>query len=292
MFPTGIETVRRLTELLRQKASCENTFAAIKNAILPSKACDITGIVGIACARHGCYVPAALVDLVLGEGQKNVDFCVLQAVETTKIDPAQAVLLMYDIVCAYFIHFHDRIGHLLPPGLLFDRAIDHFHVHGHRAQCFFRYVSTFIPGAAIVAGEILESLWSSLNTISPAVRTATLAHRAEVLDDHACDSNHKKLLGMISVLCDRHLEAHTMADRSRHYFAELSAQVSLEMQQQWEDEVKGAEAMRLVNIAAMDIYGAQTAHHGENDQNADPADDIDSHASRWIQFALMVEQKQ
>jgi hypothetical protein len=48
----------------------------------------------------------------------------------------------------------------------------------------------------IVAREILESLWSRLNPIAIATQTATLAHHAEVLDDHAADSNHKKTLGI------------------------------------------------------------------------------------------------
>ena len=55
---------------------------------------------------------------------------------------------------------------------------------------------SFILGSGIVAGEILESLWSTLNTITPSTRTATLAHRAEVIDDHATDPNHKKALAM------------------------------------------------------------------------------------------------
>ena len=40
------------------------------------------------------------------------------------------------------------------------------------------------------------ALWAKLNPIMTATRTATLAHRAEVLDDHASDSNHKKGLGI------------------------------------------------------------------------------------------------
>jgi hypothetical protein len=84
----------------------------------------------------------------------------------------------------------------LPEGLTLDRAIGLFHVHGHKEQCFFRYATSFIPGAAVTAGEILEMLWASLNTITPTVRTATLAHRAEVIDDHATDSNHKKMLNI------------------------------------------------------------------------------------------------
>ena len=105
-------------------------------------------------------------------------------------------MLIYDIACQYIIHLRDRIGHLLPAGLEIDRAIGLFHVHDHKEECFHRFASSFIPGAGIVAGEILESLWASLNRISPSTRTASLAHRVEIIDDHTSDSNHKKALGM------------------------------------------------------------------------------------------------
>ena len=131
-----------------------------------------------------------------GEQQKNVDWAFLESIRTTNIHEDQGVLLIYDIACQYFIHLQDRIGHLLPDNLEIDRAIGLFHVHDHKEECFYRFASSFIPGAGIVAGEILESLWAGLNRISPATRTATLAHRAEVIDDHASDSNHKKALGM------------------------------------------------------------------------------------------------
>jgi hypothetical protein len=105
-------------------------------------------------------------------------------------------MIIYDIACQYFIHLRDRIGYLLPNGLEIDRAIGLFHVHAHKEQCFFRFSPSFIPGTGIVAGEILESLWAGLNTITPATRTATHAHRAELIDDHAADSNHKKTLAI------------------------------------------------------------------------------------------------
>lgn len=158
------------------------------------KACDIRGIVAIACARHGFF--ASIVNLFRGEQQKNVDYALLQALKTTNVDPSQGAMLIYDIACQYFVHFKDRIGHLLPPGLDVDRAIGLFHVHGHKDVCFFRFAPTFIPGTGVVAGEILESLWSGMNTITPSMRTATLAHRAEMTDDHANNSNYKKLLGI------------------------------------------------------------------------------------------------
>jgi len=164
--------------------------------MLQSKACDVTGIVAIACARHGCFAPNSVVNLYRGEQQKNVDWALINAIQTTHVDQSQGLLLIYDIVCQYIVHLRDRIGHLLPPDLNIDAAIGLFHVHGHKDTCFFRYATSFIPGAGIVAGEILESLWSVLNAVTPAMRTATLAHRAEIMDDHMTDSNHKKALSM------------------------------------------------------------------------------------------------
>ena len=172
-------------------------------AMLLSKACDVTGIVAIACARHGCYAPNSVVNLVCREGQKYVDYALLQAISTTNVDPQQGLLLIYDIVCQYIIHLKERIGHRLPAGLTIDAAIGLFHIHGHQDTCFFRYATSFIPGAAVVAGEILESLWAVLNSVTPAMRTATLAHRAEIMDDHMTDSNHKKCLAMGEYSCHR-----------------------------------------------------------------------------------------
>lgn len=164
--------------------------------MLHAHACDVTGIVAVACARHGCFAPNAVANLSRGEGQKHVDWCLIRACATTHVDSRQGLLFIYDIVCQYIVHLSKRIGHLLPPGLNIDAAIGLFHVHGHADTCFFRFATSFIPGAGIVAGEILESLWASLNTVTPAMRTATLSHRAEIMDDHMTDSNHKKCLGI------------------------------------------------------------------------------------------------
>jgi hypothetical protein len=189
-------------KIIIQKAPCENQFRAIELAMRLSKGCDINGIIAIACARHGCFAPNSIGNLPAGEQQKNVDWGFLRTLLTTYVDVRQCVLFIYDIVCQYIIYLLTRIGHLLPTGLRIDAAIGLFHVHGHKDQCFFRYATTFIPGAAIVAGEILESLWSTLNSVTPAMRTATLAHRAEMMDDHMTDSNHKKMLGMCKFYID------------------------------------------------------------------------------------------
>ena len=164
--------------------------------MLLSKACDVTGIVAWACARHGCFAPNTVANMSAGEQQRDVDFGLLKLLITTHVDSRQGLKAIYDIVCQYIVYLLERIGHLLPPDLIIDAAIGLFHVHGHKDTCFFRYATSFIPGSGVVAGEILESLWSVLNAVTPAMRTATLAHRAEIMDDHMTESNHKKLLGM------------------------------------------------------------------------------------------------
>lgn len=274
-----------------QKAPCENTFRAIMNALLASKACDVTGVGSMACARHGCYVPTSLVDFFKGEQQKNMDFSLLQAFHYIGIDADQGCLLIYDISCQYIIHLLERIGHLLPADLSIEAAIGLFHIHAHKDSCFFRFATSFIPGAGVVAGEILESLWSNLNAISPAARTATLAHRAEILDDHACDSNHKKTLGMRKGLCKRYTTAGEMVVEAQRYYIDLSASAGADAVAHWESAISTVEAERTTDLKKMDIYAAKTLPQG-TDRHAIADAQHRSPIEKWMDFALMVEEKQ
>ncbi len=240
------------------------------NAMLASSACDITGKVAFACARHGCYAPNSLVDLYKGEQQKNVDFAFLKALETTRVTPEQGVMIIYDIACQYMVHLRERIGHRLPAGLAIEGAIGLFHVHAHKDECLFRYATSFIPGAAVTAGEILESLWSALNGISPVVRTATLAHRSEVLDDHACDNNHTKLLGIVRYLCRRHSQATTTLINARKYMASVANPAPPESIAEWTRAVVEAEQGRNVDVKVMDMYKARINTDGQSSATVQP----------------------
>lgn len=265
------------------------------NSLLASKACDITGVVGIACARHGCYAPNSLVDLFKGEQQKNVDFAFLKALSCTNVSPDQGTLLIYDIACQYFVHFQDRIGSQLPIGLDVEGAIGLFHVHAHKDDCFFRYATSFIPGAGVVAGEILESLWSTLNSISPTARTATLAHRAEMLDDHATDSNHKKMLGIVTSLCKNHRTATDMLEHAELYYENLTTQAGSLAIAKWTADIEEAEERRRYDLTAMDIYAANMNKSGPSRPIISPGP-VHSPATtsleRWMAMALVVEAKQ
>lgn len=241
--------------------------------------------------------------MYLGEQQKNIDFILLRAIEVLGIDPAQGLFFIYDIVCQYIIHIQNRIGDRLPDNLAIEKAIDLFHVHCHKDQCFFRYATTFIPGAAVVAGQILEALWSTLNKISPKVRTASLAHRAETLDDHACDSNYKKILSMTETLCSKYLDAQDMVSQAEEYYSNIVKNIPPVNLWMWEKEIEKAEAEREENISAMDIYQAKISTLVTTGPTAAPGPGVGPALSsvsnseptpleRWIELALYVEETQ
>jgi hypothetical protein len=275
---------------------------------MATKACDITGIVALACARHGCFVPNTFADMYLGEQQKNIDFILLRLIKVIGLDAEQGLFFIYDIVCQYIVNLRKRIGKDLPDDLSIDQAIDLFHVHCHKDECFFRFATTFIPGAGVVAAQILESLWSTLNTISPKLRTASLPHRAETLDDHASDSNNKKLLAMTDTLRDKYMDAKVMIIQAKENYSKIVQTINPVTFHIWEQEIIRAEKSRVENITAMDIYRAriplatQSGMATEADSTASgPATEAEAGPGpgvyvtpleTWMEFALLVEETQ
>lgn len=129
-----------------------------------------------------------------------MDYSFCQAVEHSNMEDIMDCISLYDVNCQYYKKFSQRVAEnpylCLPEGLNIFRAIGLFHVHGHQDSCMARFAPTFLKGAGMTDGEILETLWAVLNEISPSTRGATLAYRAELLNGHMNDSNLKKLIQM------------------------------------------------------------------------------------------------
>lgn len=127
----------------------------------------------------------------------NMDWSLCEALATTNIGGIKRILHIYDINCQYYLHLLERIRRNeylhIPNDLELLFAIGLFHVHGHKDDCLYRFATNYVPGAGVVDGEVLETLWSVLNSVSAATRTASLSHRTEILDDHMNDSNWKKM---------------------------------------------------------------------------------------------------
>src|SRR5271156_7155060 len=187
----------------------------------------------------------------------NMDWAIAEALKNTNMGDITSAMLIYDIMCQYHIKLPERVAknpRLTFPPVKLEKAIGLFHVHGHQDECYYRFASSFIPGAGIVDGEVLETLWSVLNNISRSTRTATLAHRAEVLDDHMNDSNWKKLIGIVSSVSRKFQRAIMKLDAKKAYHEDLTtAADDGALIAVWRREIEQAEADRINNVKAMDI---------------------------------------
>ena len=110
-------------------------------------------------------------------------------------------LVVYDIMCQYFVNFEDRIqevsDHLqLDPDMKIFGAVGKFHLSDHVDTCFCRWSLNYMKGVGHIDEEIMETLWSGKNKISGAARSMGKSHRQEVLDDYMRDSNWKKTVGI------------------------------------------------------------------------------------------------
>ncbi|KAG1829726.1 hypothetical protein DFJ58DRAFT_848610 [Suillus subalutaceus] len=107
-------------------------------------------------------------------------------------------LIIYDVGCQWSLNFAQRVdncpGLALPDNTEIVAAVGKFHLSAHKLACFARYSLNFIQGAGQVDGEILETLWAPFNKISPTACSMSQSHRQEILDDHMCNSNWKKLV--------------------------------------------------------------------------------------------------
>ncbi|KAF9522346.1 hypothetical protein CPB83DRAFT_777208, partial [Crepidotus variabilis] len=143
-------------------------YRAMEHSSSSRTGLDVTGIGTHACARHGCFAPGSAVDFQKGERQMNMDWSLLEALKSTGMEKLPEVLHVYDINCQYHVHLKKRIEenpHLeLDDKVQLIKAIGLFHVHAHQESCL--------------------------------GRTASLAHRTELLDDHMGDSNYKKLVNI------------------------------------------------------------------------------------------------
>ena len=97
---------------------------------------------------------------------------------------------------------------------------------------------------------------------------------------------------MTKFLCQSHTKASDALSHSKHYFQELSQAASLEAVQHWTHEIEQAEWNQLSNPNAMDIYGSQLPIEMSPNSNCTLAPTRAQTSNMWLDFALMIEEKQ
>ncbi|KAG8215467.1 hypothetical protein J3R82DRAFT_9089, partial [Butyriboletus roseoflavus] len=128
--------------------------------------------------------------------QVNMDYSFVNAL-THNMNNILSIISFYDINCSYMKKLQawlsDNRFIWLPLNLAIIPGIGMWHVHGHQSSCFAQYSPLFIPGAGWVEGEIIETLWSTLNIVSRSAQGITSPHQQELLDFHMNDFNFIKM---------------------------------------------------------------------------------------------------
>ncbi|KAI6141233.1 hypothetical protein BKA82DRAFT_4362346 [Pisolithus tinctorius] len=282
------------------KSDCNNHWA-VNQANAQRNKLELTGIGGCACARHGCFVPHAMVDFQKGEQQVNMDYALVHAMHHG-LDPRRPVITFYDINCQYSKNLACRLEEnrylSLPSGLQIQPSIGLWHVHGHQTECFARYAPNFIPGASWVDGEIMETLWSSLNIISPSAWGMVTAHCQELLDFQMNDSNFLKMIQMPLALKWKFKVAKQSLATIQDKFNKLDSKVLDGLCRLWVEQELQVQSCWWNTPQAMDIYEvwlekAPTMKAIEIDLiHNDRSFSSSRGLATWIAWALKVEQAQ
>src|ERR1700683_3593361 len=107
-------------------------------------------------------------------------------------------LIIYAICGQWIIHFRQRVSESefleLWDSMEITGAVGKGHLAAHIAQCFSKFTITFLEGAGVGEGEILETLWSGMDEIAGLAQAMSIAHHQEVIDEYMNDSNWLKML--------------------------------------------------------------------------------------------------
>ncbi|KAG1847237.1 hypothetical protein F4604DRAFT_1884051 [Suillus subluteus] len=231
-----------------EKSSCNN-HRAVNQANAARHKLESTGIGGVACARHGCFVPHSMVDFQKGERQMNMDYALCEAARHNMEGISRAVTF-YDINCQYNKHFRARVDASrfleMTQDLTIIPGIGLWHVHGHQDSCYVRYASNFIDGIGRIDGEIMETLWAPRGMSSP--------HRQECLDYQMNDSNFCKMIRMKRTLCRKYKLAMNGITESGKAFDRLDEAAPAHLKTEWSARERRAQSSRLNDPEAMDEY--------------------------------------
>ncbi|KAI6018283.1 hypothetical protein EDC04DRAFT_2607885 [Pisolithus marmoratus] len=208
-----------------------NNHKAISQASMSWGKLNSTGVGAMACAWHDCFYPHSVVDFQKGESQ--------------------------------FLQ--------IPPALTIVAGISTWHIHGHRKECYARYSLLFIKGSGWVDGEIIETLWSTLNIVSASTCGMMAPHQQELLDFQMNDSNFMKMIQM----------------------SRLDVAVTPAQQMIWKKQEEAALNERIHDPSVMDTFEMQLkrVHAVELDLLEKSKQlGIDHGAASWITRGLQIEE--
>ncbi|KAI6112603.1 hypothetical protein F5141DRAFT_1063007 [Pisolithus sp. B1] len=181
----------------------------------------------------------------------------------------------------------------IAPSLRIVVGIGMWHVHGHKKECYARYFPLFIRGSGWVDGEIIETLWSTLNIVSTSTCGMTSPHHQELLDFQMNDSNFMKMIHMISSLLQKLKVAQAAVTLAREAFERLNEAVPSSKQENWWRQEEAALKDHVHDPSVMDIFEIQlTKVHGVELHllQTSTASGMHHGATSWLTCGLVIEE--
>ncbi|KAI6167458.1 hypothetical protein EDD17DRAFT_1504569 [Pisolithus thermaeus] len=184
----------------------------------------------------------------------------------------------------------------IAPSLRIMAGIRMQHVHGHKKECYARYSPLFIRGSGWVNGEIIETLWSTLNIVSTSTRGMTSPHCQELLDFQMNDSNFMKMIQMISSLLQKLKVAWAVVTLAQEAFDRLNEAVPSSQQENWWRQEEAALKDHIHDPSVMDIVEIQlmkapTVHGVElHLLQTSTTSGMHHRAASWLTCGLVIEE--
>ncbi|KIK11458.1 hypothetical protein PISMIDRAFT_19513 [Pisolithus microcarpus 441] len=145
----------------------------------------------------------------------------------------------------------------LPPSMRITAGIGMWHVHGHKQECYTWYSLLFIKGSGWVDGEIIETLWSTLNIVSASTRGMTTPHCQELLDFQMNDSNFMKMIRMADSLSWKLKTARASVVLARDAFERFNKAITPDQQRNWGRQEEAALLRCVHDPSVMDVFEIQ-----------------------------------
>ncbi|KIK13391.1 hypothetical protein PISMIDRAFT_118988, partial [Pisolithus microcarpus 441] len=248
----------KATPHIMEKSPCNNH--KVHQAGASHGKLNSMGVGATACAQHGCFYPHSIVDFQKGERQLNMDYSLTHAL-SYNMTGINHVLCFYDINCTYMKNLQRHVNSSdllhLPPSMRIMAGISMWHVHGHKQECYTQYLLLFIKGSGWVDGEIIETLWSTLNIISASTHGMTTPHCQELLDFQMNDSNFMKMIQMADSLLRKLKTAWVSVVLACDAFERFNKAITPDQQRNWGRQEEAALLRCVHDPLVMDVFEIQ-----------------------------------
>ncbi|GBE89483.1 hypothetical protein SCP_1601450 [Sparassis crispa] len=281
----------------------------VARAQRPGKFCnlDVSGVIAVICIRHGCFRPAAMVDLQKGERFGHMDFALAGAL--AGLEELQHIIFTYDVACIYKINILKCFGAHFPQLVpLLDRIqmlLPKMHMLAHKEACQVLYVLCYTWGTGLMHGESVEHPWAEHNQAGLSTCEMGAGHRHDALNDIHNYWNWRKVENVGAFLTRKVNEAFKGQEEKTQLYDALTEVAGVEKVSTWQwmdvdpkQKGKQVESVYLLNDGKVPTTGH--AYQELTKMEIQPRDGqmdlavgkAPSGAMQFLKTALQLEQRQ